>query len=161
MPVFDWIAKDSDGKVVKGTSEAECEEALVARLRGCGYWVQKVTSDQPSGRKAKDSEEPIKRVVAVILGAAIKEGAEHVDIELSADTVKVLFAIGEEHHETMAVPAYVWSPLLKEFCQMAGAPEPQEGSETGGPFQFEADGKTYEILFMGSTSGARLEITPE
>ena len=161
MPVFDWIAKDSDGKVVKGTSEAECEEALVARLRECGFWVQKVTSDQPCGRKEKASEEPVKRVVEVILHTAIKDGAQHVDIERYEDRVKVLFAIGEEHHETMAVPAYVWSPLLKEFCQMAGAPEPKEGSETGGPFQFEADGKTYEILFMGSTAGARLEITPE
>jgi type IV pilus assembly protein PilC len=42
MATYQYVAKDSLGKVITGTSEAENEQILVRRLREKGYWVQKV-----------------------------------------------------------------------------------------------------------------------
>jgi len=42
MATYQYVAKDSLGKVITGTSEAENEQILVRRLREKGFWVQKV-----------------------------------------------------------------------------------------------------------------------
>ena len=44
MATYNYVAKDSLGKVITGTSEAENEQILVRRLREKGYWVQKVNA---------------------------------------------------------------------------------------------------------------------
>jgi type IV pilus assembly protein PilC len=43
MASYNYVARDSLGKTVSGTSEAENEQMLVRRLRERGFWVQKVT----------------------------------------------------------------------------------------------------------------------
>jgi len=43
MATFSYVARDSLGKPVEGTSEAENEQMLVRRLRERGYFVQRVT----------------------------------------------------------------------------------------------------------------------
>ncbi|NIM04328.1 MAG: type II secretion system F family protein, partial [Armatimonadetes bacterium] len=44
MATYNYVARDSLGKTVSGTSEAENEQMLVRRLRERGFWVQKVTA---------------------------------------------------------------------------------------------------------------------
>jgi type IV pilus assembly protein PilC len=55
MATYQYVAKDSLGKVITGTSEAENEQILVRRLREKGYWVQKVnparTAAKPQARQ--------------------------------------------------------------------------------------------------------------
>jgi len=44
MATFNYVARDSLGKTVSGTSEAENEQMLVRRLRERGFWVQQVSA---------------------------------------------------------------------------------------------------------------------
>jgi type IV pilus assembly protein PilC len=50
MATYNYVAKDSLGKVITGTTEAENEQILVRRLREKGYWVQKVTAARAAAR---------------------------------------------------------------------------------------------------------------
>jgi type IV pilus assembly protein PilC len=50
MATYNYVAKDSLGKVITGTTEAENEQILVRRLREKGYWVQKVTAARAAPR---------------------------------------------------------------------------------------------------------------
>ena len=43
MATFNYVARDSLGKTVTGSSDAENEQMLVRRLRERGFWVQKVS----------------------------------------------------------------------------------------------------------------------
>ncbi len=58
MPVFYYVARDLQGKIRKGTEEAETAQALVGRLRGEGLFVisypQLVTGKRIGGRKLSE-----------------------------------------------------------------------------------------------------------
>ncbi len=42
MPVFSYIARDQNGKIQEGTTDAENSQILARRLRERGLWVQKI-----------------------------------------------------------------------------------------------------------------------
>jgi type IV pilus assembly protein PilC len=53
MATFNYVAKDSLGKLVTGTSEAENEQVLVRTLREKGFWVQKITTAREQERESE------------------------------------------------------------------------------------------------------------
>jgi len=165
MPIYNYTAKDSEGKVVQGTSDASSEEALVSRLRERGYYVQKVSAIEGSGPADETSQPPIERVLEAILHDAVVRNYERAELELveaegGQKEVAVCATVGDEHHRVMTVPEYVWKDLLKAIAGKAGAPVPTEGSESGGYFQFEAHGKTVEVSFTASTTYLSLDFVP-
>jgi hypothetical protein len=166
MPVFSYVAKDSEGRVVRGISDVESEDALRARLEGRGY---KVDSIQPGSEVAQSEdvkpEEAAERVLKALLHDAVVRGYGRVELEIGeAETrktrVEAWVTVGDERQNIMSVPHYVWPHLLQAVCEMACAPVPTEGSESGGYFTFEAHGKTIEVSFTASTTYISLEIVP-
>jgi len=165
MPVFSYVAKDSGGKVVQGTSEAENEQALVQQLRARGLWVQKVSVEEGNCTPRGTLEPPIERVLTAVLHDAVVRKYGRVELELveaegGQKQVAVCATVGDERHSVMIVPEYVWPPLLRAICEKGEAPVPKEGSESGGYFTFEAHGKTIEVSFTASTTCISLEVVP-
>lgn len=165
MPKFTYVTKDGEGKVVRGTAEAESEAALVESLRAKGLWVQKVTAVEGAGAPHETPEPPIERVLTAILHDAVVRNYGRIELELveaegGQKQVAVCATVGDERRNVMTVPEYVWHDLLKAICEKARAPVPTKGTESGGYFQFEAHGKTVEISFTASTTYLSLDFVP-
>ena len=77
----------------------------------------------PGLPNTQPDDDPIGRIVAAIVGYAIKDGAREIHLRALSPRSAVIFyrlREGEELHEQMKIPFYVWKPLRERLEEMAG-----------------------------------------
>jgi RNA polymerase sigma-70 factor (ECF subfamily) len=137
--LFSYTAtNEGTGIVITGTSEAGSEKELVRRLTAKGYRVTKVVRgpELPEHRTRKEREaeqrEAASRVVTVVLDQALKDRARSIRVQSQPrGSMTVSYLIGDQWHEVMSMPKYVWAPLRQRLAEMGrvklrygAAPEP-------------------------------------
>jgi len=128
--VFTYRASDESGRVISGTADAGSREEVVRKLKERGYHVETVEGDQrtPAEREAVTREagaaetvKAVTRAITVALEEALKAEARAIRAEAKPGQMqmRVLFLIGEQWHEVMSMPAYVWPPYRSRVAELA------------------------------------------
>jgi len=165
---YEFEATTADGKAVTGVMQASSKAELRRRLKERGYTVRKVERGRPLEKVIADErEEPIRRIVGVILQQAVKDKATAIRAELCPPPAKE----GEEQarpSELQATPGpragiagesvqmraamSVWYKVRGKWHQVMGLPEYMwaplrarivEMAGEAGEIRFQAEGTEH------------------
>ncbi|MGE5531838.1 MAG: ATPase, T2SS/T4P/T4SS family [Bacteroidota bacterium] len=127
---------------LEGAQLCEVEEHL-ATCAGCATeseGARKVLAQLDAA-----SEEPILKIVSVIIDRAVKERASDIHIRMVSDHVKIFYRIDGVMHEVMRLPDYVHQPLVDRLKLMADMALTVRNVPQDGRIRTEVDGKTLDL----------------
>ena len=117
---------------------AVCVVALASWLK----WEKRASTNPSLATEHADEDDPIHRILNTFLLYAVKDGASQIRMQAGIG-IRVQYLIGDEWHEQMRLPAFVWEPLhalLLKTTDNWQSPIPFEKNEM--PVEFWPQWKT-------------------
>ena len=157
---FEAVPNDKPGTLITGTRDATSPRALRQTLEERGYTVTKVSRRLPPELE----EDPIIRIIDVILTQAAKDGAVSVRIEQDATSdphrVLVHYLIADTWHEVMSVPMYIWDPLRGGLADLADLNLRDDDRRQMGTIRFSAAERQHEANATFRQRAIKLDLAP-
>ena len=147
---FVYEARDAQGRVISGVSEARSASDLRCHLSSRGYQVVRLRQDRRTSEELQaEAREATKRLAETILEQALADNAETITIAVTTtdgrDHVTVTYRIAGKRHEVMQMPAYCWAPLREHLAEMAGLKLRDGARRQAGEIRFRFRGKDHQF----------------